>query len=348
MSTPGLSGPGRRAYLGGVEERSEGDVEMRAIQFDRFGGPDVLTLINRPDPVCGPDEALVLVQAASVNPSDVKNVEGRMHQTSLPRVPGRDYCGTVVAGPEAWLGVEVWGSGGDVGFTRDGTHAEQIVVPVASLRRKPATLSHAEAASIGVTFITAWSGLSAARLAPGETVAVIGLGGVGAAAAQIAKKLGARVIGIGRHRPAPDVPVMAALDRVIATDEQDPVAGIGTLPGHGADIVFDTVGGSMVETALKLLGQRGRLIEISAGDRRQISFDLADFYHNESQLLGVDSLKRDLTAAAMVLEALTPGFEDGSYRPPAIAETMALDRAQEAYRMVAEGMPGRVVLIPAA
>ena len=80
------------------------------------------------------------VMAASINPSDVKNVAGAMKQTTLPRIPGRDFAGVVEAGPAEWVGAEVWGTGGDVGVTRDGTHAELIAVPVASLRRKPGSL----------------------------------------------------------------------------------------------------------------------------------------------------------------------------------------------------------------
>ena len=77
-----------------------------------------------------------------------------------------------------------------------------------------------------------------------------------------------------------------------------------------------------------------------------MSFDLADFYHNESRLFGVDTLKRDLTASAEVLDALTPGFVAGDYRAAPIAETCGLGEAQEAYRKVAAGAAGRIVLRP--
>jgi NADPH:quinone reductase-like Zn-dependent oxidoreductase len=80
---------------------------------------------------------LVRTKAASINPSDVKNVAGAMKQTTLPRTPGRDFAGVVEVGPAEWIGAPVWGTGGDTGFTRDGTHAEMIAVPMASLRRKP-------------------------------------------------------------------------------------------------------------------------------------------------------------------------------------------------------------------
>src|SRR5271163_5372257 len=108
---------------------------MRVIQFSQFGNPSQLRLMERPDLTADQSTAIVKVVAASVNPSDVKNVAGRMEQTTLPRVPGRDYSGVVVDGPLEWMYKEVWGTGGDVGFTRDGSHAEYIQVPVASLVR---------------------------------------------------------------------------------------------------------------------------------------------------------------------------------------------------------------------
>jgi NADPH2:quinone reductase len=132
---------------------------MQVIEFKEFGSPSQLHLVERPMPQADANTAVVRVEAASVNPSDVKNIAGRMSQTSLPRVPGRDYSGVVVDGPKTWINREVWGSGGDVGFTRDGTHAEYIQVPVASLVQKPERLSHVEAGSVGVTFVTAWCAL---------------------------------------------------------------------------------------------------------------------------------------------------------------------------------------------
>jgi NADPH2:quinone reductase len=96
---------------------------MRVIEFKKFGSPSQLEFAERPLPQADADTAVVRIEAASVNPSDVKNVAGRMEQTTLPRVPGRDYSGVVVDGPLEWMYKEVWGTGGDVGFTRDGSHA---------------------------------------------------------------------------------------------------------------------------------------------------------------------------------------------------------------------------------
>ncbi|MGB6489072.1 MAG: alcohol dehydrogenase catalytic domain-containing protein [Steroidobacteraceae bacterium] len=135
---------------------------MRATRFKAFGDPSVLELADVTAPAGDGSTALVRVLAASINPSDIKNVAGAMKQTTLPRTPGRDYAGVVEAGPSEWIGAAVWGTGGDTGFTRDGTHAELIAVPVASLRRKPETLDFDQAGSVGVNYVAAWSGLRAA------------------------------------------------------------------------------------------------------------------------------------------------------------------------------------------
>src|SRR5271163_3160349 len=178
---------------------------MKATTFSRFGAPDVLEVVDVPNRMPGRGEARVRVATASVNPSDVKNVAGAMSQTTLPRIPGRDFAGVVDAGPDAWLGAEVWGSG-NAGFTTDGSHAQYIMVPVASLRRKPERLSFDQAAAIGVTYLAAQRGLvDAGALRKGETLAIIGAGGgVGSAVAQIARRLGSgKIIGVDRGAPDP-------------------------------------------------------------------------------------------------------------------------------------------------
>jgi NADPH:quinone reductase len=228
--------------------------------------------------------------SASVNPSDVKNVARAMRQTTLPRIPGRDFAGVVEAGPSGWIGAEVWGTGGDTGFTRDGTHAELIAVPVGSLRRKPKTLSFEEAASVGVNYMAAWCGIEAAGLKSAETVLLIGAGGgVGSAAAQIARRLGGRVIGADRRAPVQNAPVRAIAEKLIIGADDLPTEVRAATGGKGADVVLDLVGGVMFCSALKSLSLRGRLVEIASTGQREVSFDLVDFYHNESRLFGVDT-----------------------------------------------------------
>jgi NADPH:quinone reductase len=171
-------------------------------------------------------------------------------------------------------------------------------------------------------------------------------GGVGIAAAQIARRLGARVIGADRRAPSPDAPIRAIAETLIVGAEDLPVEVRAATGGKGADVVFDLVGGVMFRSALKCLSWRGRLVEIAATGQREVSFDLADFYHNESRLFGLDTLKRNLPASAEILDALAPGFVAGDYRAASIETAYGLDEAREAYRKVAAGATGRIVLRP--
>ncbi|TDY20481.1 NADPH:quinone reductase-like Zn-dependent oxidoreductase [Paraburkholderia sp. BL6665CI2N2] len=319
---------------------------MKAIQFKSFGGPEVLDYIDLPTPQADANNLVVQIKAASVNPSDVKNVSGHFEHTVLPRTPGRDFSGVVVDGPQAWLGAEVWGTGGDIGFTRDGTHAEFIKVPLAALARKPKTLNHAEASAIGVNFVVAWLGtVEYARLQAGETIAVIGAGGgVGGAVVQIAKAHGARVIAVDRHPLDADTPAGRLIDDYVPFDENVTDRLRALTDGAGVNVVYDTVGGVAFETALSLVKRRGRVLEISGTGKRRVEFDLIDFYHNETQLLGVDSAKLGVAESAPLMTALVEGFETGKLTGPAIAQTFPLERAREAYEAVAAGTRGRVVI----
>ncbi len=162
-----------------------------------------------------------------------------------------------------------------------------------SLRRKPANLTFEEASAIGVNFIAAWCGvMEAARVQAGETIVIIGVGGVGGAAAQIAKRIGAKVVGVARGAAATSPYVDVMVDSQARRCHRKRWR-IREAANGGAAVVFDTVGGSMFETAVHMLKVGGRLVEISATDRREVTFNLADFYHNESRLIGVDTLKRD-------------------------------------------------------
>ncbi|WP_321892801.1 quinone oxidoreductase family protein [Paraburkholderia tropica] len=319
---------------------------MKAIRFTTFGTPDVLEFVDLPTPQPAAGHALVQVKNASVNPSDVKNVSGHFDHTVPPRVPGRDFSGVVVAGPDEWIGAEVWGTGGDIGFTRDGTHAEFIEVPVAALAKKPASLTHAQAASIGVNFVVGWLGtVDYAQLAAGETIAVIGVsGGVGGAVTQIAKARGARVIGIGREAPDADSPAARLIDAFVPMDADTARRVRELTGGAGADVVYDAVGGVAFELALSLAKRRGRVVEISATGKRRVEFDLIDFYHNETQLLGADSAKLGVADAAPIMRALAEAFDAGRFAAPVVAAHYPLERAKDAYAAVAAGTRGRVVI----
>jgi NADPH:quinone reductase len=314
--------------------------QMKALRFDRYGPPSTLRieLLELPDPE--PGESLIEVRAAGINPSDVKAVAGQFHGP-LPRTPGRDYAGVVVAGDEA--GREVWGSGPGFGVARDGAHAELILLPSGWLADKPQRLSMPQAASIGVPYVVAWEGLiNAGELKAGETLLVTGVAGaVGRAVTQIAHWRGARVIGADKADRASEADVVINVSR-----DDLPEAVKAATGGAGVDIVFDAVGGTLFERAMKSLRPLGRHVVVASSGERRASLDLIDFYHQRARLIGVDSLKLDGPQIATILNTLSSGFESGQLRPSELKQ-WPLDQAVRAYAAVEQGTGSvKQVLLP--
>jgi NADPH2:quinone reductase len=319
---------------------------MKALRILHFGEPDQLALQDVDKPVADSQHAVVEVRAAPINPSDVKNAAGLMSQTTLPRTPGRDFAGVVIDGPADWLGKAVWGSGGQFGFTHNGSHAEYLKVPLDALALKPARLDFVAAASVGVPFTIAWLGLiDYASASAGETVVVIGAAGsVGQAVCQLARWRGCRVIGVVRE--APNDAEAAGFDAWALSDHDLPARIRELTGGNGAEVVYDAVGGVMFALALQCMAHRGRLVEISATGATDVTFNLRDFYHNETQLLGADSLKLGAAETARLLDRLAPLFDNGTLHAPAVERTISLNQAIEAYQQVASGKGGRQVIVP--
>ncbi len=297
----------------------------------------------------GPDDVIVKIAAAGVNPSDVKAAIGMMPYAIFPRTPGRDYAGLVIDGPAEWIGREVFGSSGDLGIRRDGTHASHLVVEAAALVERPANISALEAAGIGVPFVTAIEGYRRAGLPKaGDVVLVMGLNGkVGQAATQIATWLGARVIGVVRkdeayagHASAPVEVVNAAAGDVAA--EVRRLTG-----GHGADIVFNTVGDPYFQDAHKSLALMGRQILIAAVDKI-VQFNVFEFYRGRHTYVGIDTLALSSPATGAVLREIVPGFASGHLKPfPVLPHAVyPLEAAKEAYVAVMGSARDRVVLKP--
>ncbi len=305
---------------------------IKSLRFAAFGPRSVLRIEELPMPEPGEWEALVHVKAAAINPSDVGNVAGRFKKTTLPRTPGRDFAGVVIRGPHK--GEEVWGSAPSLGIVRDGSHAEYVVVPAETLSPKPKSLSIAQAAAIGIPFITAWASVvSAAQIQAGETILVVGAAGaVGQAATQIANWKQARAIGADvTSNPIPGT------ESVVNTKTEALHERVMELTaGKGVDVVFDTVGGPMFEPALRSLALGGRQVAIASPGHPQVSFNLVDFYHNFSRLLGVDSYGLTPRQIAEIEDELRLGFETGALTPPPI-EIVPFEKAVDAYSRVAAG-----------
>lgn len=307
----------------------------------------VLDLRPMARPEAAEAQAVVRVASAAVNPSDAKATLGLMPHTVWPRIPGRDYAGVVEEGPAAWIGKEVWGSGGDLGMSCNGSHASWIQVPVSALREKPRALSMDEAGSIGVPFVTALDGfLRSGMPRAGQTVLVLGANGkVGQAAVQLAAQEGATVIAVQRSAgPLPGwtpegVHVIQAEGMV---EQVKAITG-----GHGADIVYNTVGSPYFQNANACMAKGATQIFIATQDRA-VPFDIFTFYRGMHTYVGIDSLAMNCTDSAGHLQLLHAGFERCSLRPYPVEESavFGLENAAQAYRQVLSGDSRRLVIRP--
>jgi NADPH2:quinone reductase len=321
---------------------------MKALRFHHAGNVrDVLAVEDTPIPVPADGHALVRVHAAAVNPSDVKNVAGAFPETTLPRVPGRDFAGTVEAGNDAWKGMEVFGTAAHIGSESDGSHAEYVVVPEDALVRKPTSLTMVQAASVGVPYVTASEGLRRARLAAGHQLLIVGgTGAVGRAVAQIAKWSGARVIATTENMSLVDESASRDVDVWIDLSREKLEGGTRRATGGtGVDVAFNVVGGSTIAETLGALARGGRVVAISTPKDPNVTFDLRHFYHQQLELIGVDSLKLDDRSIVRLLQGLLPGFDAGALRVSVGAE-VPLSEGPSAYLDVEAGKAGKRVLIP--
>ena len=296
-----------------------------------------------------PNELLIEVKAAAVNPSDVKAATGLMPYAVFPRTPGRDYAGIVIDGPPGWIGREVFGSSGDLGIRRDGTHATHLVVETEAVVEKPGSISWEEAAGIGVPFVAAMEGLRRAGMPKaGESVLVMGVNGkVGQAAVQIATWQGARAIGVVRKNEGYEGHSNSAVE-VIDSSATDVAARVRELTsGKGADIVYNTVGDPYFEAVHQSLALRGRQVLIAAVNPI-VQFNILEFYRGQHTYVGIDTLGLSSTATGAVLRKLAPGFASGHLKPFPIkpGAVYPLEQAKDAYVAVAGSSRDRVILRP--
>ncbi|TML29759.1 MAG: NADP-dependent oxidoreductase, partial [Actinobacteria bacterium] len=226
---------------------------MRAVVMHETGGPDVLQLEDVDPPEPGEGEVLIRVHAASVNPVDWKMRRGGPGRP-LPAVLGIDASGTVEASR-----AEGFGEGDEVFGRASGAYAELATAPAGQIARKPAELSHEQAAAIPVAGMTAWQGLfDHGGLERGQTALIAGAaGGVGHFAVQFAHVAGARVIGTGSSRNRDFVLGLGA-DEYVDYTQQD----VGEVVS-GVDVAFDTVGGETTESLLPTVREGGILVAIA-------------------------------------------------------------------------------------
>lgn len=240
---------------------------MKAMVLNSFGGPASFELCDVPKPVPQAGQVLVRVHATSVNPLDYQVRRGDYPDlVPLPAITGHDVSGVVEAvGP----GVTAFVPGDEVWYTPQifdgaGSYAEYHVAAESIIGKKPASLSHLEAASLSLVGGTAWEALVVrAALKAGESVLIHGgAGGVGHVAIQLAKAMSARVFTTVRQANAEFVRTAGA-DVIIDYENEDYVdAVLRETSGHGVDVVFDTIGGNTLSRSPDALAQLGRVVSI--------------------------------------------------------------------------------------
>ena len=314
-------------------------------------GIDALELLytDQALPTCTDQEVVVRVQAAAINPSDVKATLGIMPHAVFPRTPGRDFAGVVVRGPANLIGLKVWGSGGDIGITRNGSHAAYLVLPLAAVKPCPQGLRTEEAGAVGVPFVTACEGFArAGGVRAGQTVVVLGANGkVGQAAVQIAARVGAKVIAVQRQDLLEGFACQPVT--VVNATHTEPGQRIMELTaGKGADVVFNTVDQVYWELGHAVMAKGATQIFIIASKGQTVPFDVFKFYRGMHNFVGIDTLALDCVRSCELLDALRPGFEDGSLKPFPVApqDVLPLTHAMQGFRSVLAGAKNRIVLKP--
>jgi NADPH:quinone reductase-like Zn-dependent oxidoreductase len=318
--------------------------QMDAVVIQASGPPaESLVVRSEPLPEPGSGEVVVEVHAAAVNPLDAVNALGLLG-TPLPKIPGGDFAGIVVS-DGVHAGQEVWGSGPALGMALDGnrpgTHAGFVAVPETWLSRKPERLTMAEAAAVGRSHWAAWETLiNMMDITPGETILITGGAGmVGQAATAIARWRGAEVIVAGRRRPE-------GAEQFIDTTASDiREAVLEFTDGRGADLVLDTVGGTLFEPALRSLRFDGRMVGLHGG-AEPVNLDLNEIYNRQLHVTGLASVFTDGVHVARIFDQLRALFDHGLLAAPAV-KTWPLERSAEAYQTVLDGSAGiKQVLLP--
>jgi len=324
---------------------------MKAVVCKQYGPPESLTFEELPSPRPGPGEVVVSVKAASVNFPDVLIIQNKyQYKPPLPFSPGSEAAGVV---KEAGEGVEGFRPGDKViAFTTYGAFAEEVKTETARLVPVPEGMDFPSAAAFLLTYGTSDHALrDRAALRAGETLLVLGAaGGVGLAAVEIGKALGARVIACASSAEKLAVCSAHGADATVNYAAEDLRNRVGSLTdGRGADVIYDAVGGPYTEPAFRSIAWRGRLLVVgfAAGDIPRLSLNLALL--KGAAVVGVfwgDFARREPRRFAESVRQLARWYGEGKLRPH-VSQILPLHRAAEALKlMAARQVKGKIVLTP--
>ncbi len=342
---------------------------MKAIVFDRFGDPSIMSAGELPDPQPASGQVRIRVRAVGVNHVDLDIRAGVSRLPIVfPHILGLEFAGTIDALGE---GVEGWSIGDRVaphyqvacrdcaaclrgahmhcerlemfGIHRAGGYAEYAIADAGSLIRLPERLSFEAAAAVQTTYGTAWHCLvTRARLQPGETVLVSAAGsGVGTAAVQIAKLMGARVIASAGSAAKLERALEQGADAVVDYNAQDLESAVrAETGGRGVDVAFEHVGGEIFGASLRSVAAEGRITVCGGHAGEVVPFDLIELFRAEHTVLGC--ARATYPELDRVMELVGEGRLE-----PVLGAVLPLEEAPEAHRMIDERASfGKVVLVP--
>ena len=334
---------------------------MRAVEIAEPGPPEALRLVTRPTPRPGAGEVLVRVAAAGINRADVMQREGRYPPPpGASDLPGLELSGTVSAvGPDT--GPVAGGSGdgpvavGDrvCAIVSGGAYAEYCLVPAPQCLPIPETVGLADAAALPEAYCTVWTNVvDRGRLRAGESLLVHGgSSGVGTAAIQLARRLGARVFATAGSAAKCAACEELGAERAVNYREGDFVAAVrDATGGRGVDVVLDMVGGPYLARNLDLLAVEGRLVVIAVMAGAEGDVNLLDFMTRRLTLtastLRSRSVEQKAEVGRAVREHVWPRFAAGELRP-VIHATWPLAEAAEAHRILESSTHvGKLLLLP--
>ncbi len=326
---------------------------MKAIAISRPGGPEVLQLIERADPVAGGGECLIAVEAYGINRPDVLQRKGAYPPPAgASDLPGLEVAGRILGGDAAALAAASLQPGDAVcALVAGGGYAERCVAPVGQCLPVPAGWSMAEAASLPETFFTVWSNVfERAALQPGESLLVHGgSSGIGVTAIQLAKALGSRVlVTVGTAEKAAAC-VRLGADVAINYREQDFVAEAkAATGGRGVDVILDMVAGDYVARNVQCLADDGRAVIIAVQGGVKAEFDAGQVLRRRLSITGSTLRPRSLAFKAGIARALRervwPLLAQRRIAPVIYRELPAAEAAQAHALMESGEHVGKIVL----
>ncbi|MBI4953466.1 MAG: NAD(P)H-quinone oxidoreductase [Myxococcales bacterium] len=324
---------------------------MRAVVIREPGGPEVLTVAERPSPELFPGAIRVAVRYAGVNRADLLQRAGLYPAPEgvVPDIPGLEYAGAVAAcGPGATrfaVGDRVYG------IVAGGAYAEEIVVHEREAAPIPRSLGDLDAAAVPEAFVTAYDALVVrGRLAPGEKLLVHAVGsGVGTAAAQIGRALGCFVVGTSRTADKLERARTLGLDApVLAEDGHFAERVRAATGGAGVDVVLELVGGSYLAESVAAAASRARIVVVGLTGGARSDLDLRTVLQKRLEIIGTvlrgRPIEEKIELARLLWRNLGPWLERGTVRP-VVDRVFGLAEAAAAHAFVAANESfGKVVL----